>query len=248
MNLQHWAKQHGLLDGSENLTKTYRIGLIDAFINPQTINIQNANIFYKSFTPQQSQVRNTRNEHGNLMASMICGQKHSPFQGLLPNAKLYFSNATRYKDSRANGVAVARAIDWMRSNNTDVILLPFGMMTNSKLVDEAIEQAANKGITLVAGAGNHGDDALYYPARHPRVVAVTAANKQGNCLEGYCGFPQANAHVLAEEVPSYSDSGHTTIQGTSPACILWGLLHLVNAQSIRKHDDNVHLSIVRDSA
>lgn len=78
--------------------------------------------------------------------------------------------------------ALAEGVRWAADNGADVINMSLGFPSGSSggsVVREAIRYAYNKGIILVAAAGNEGNDAGYngginYPAAHPEVVAVGA--------------------------------------------------------------------------
>jgi subtilisin family serine protease len=75
---------------------------------------------------------------------------------------------------------VARGIDWAVANGARVINMSIGcdVCPGSSALDAAIERAAAAGVVLVASAGNNPTD-VFYPARHPLVVAVGAITRSG---------------------------------------------------------------------
>jgi len=73
---------------------------------------------------------------------------------------------------------VARAIIYAADNGADIISMSFGG-SESLLEEDAIDYAVNKGVILVAAAGNNGNNNSVYPAAYKNVLSVAATNKEG---------------------------------------------------------------------
>ncbi|MGQ4647710.1 DUF5942 domain-containing protein [Lyngbya aestuarii] len=69
---------------------------------------------------------------------------------------------------------IAEAIRFAADNGADVINLSLGGAGESKLMEEAIDYAYQKGVVVVAAAGNANTNAASYPARYPHVIGVAA--------------------------------------------------------------------------
>lgn len=69
---------------------------------------------------------------------------------------------------------IAEAIKFAADNGADVINLSLGGSGASSIMEEAISYAHNKGVVIVAAAGNEGRNAAAYPARYPDVISVSA--------------------------------------------------------------------------
>ncbi|NLJ60616.1 MAG: S8 family serine peptidase [Firmicutes bacterium] len=73
---------------------------------------------------------------------------------------------------------IIEALHYAADNGADVVNMSFqigGASTGEDLfMEEAIEYAYNKGVTMIAAAGNEGQQWLAYPARHSKVIAVSA--------------------------------------------------------------------------
>ena len=69
---------------------------------------------------------------------------------------------------------IAEAIRFAADNGADVINMSLGGGGDSKLMREAIDYAHEKGVVIVAAAGNEGRDSASYPALYPNVIGVSA--------------------------------------------------------------------------
>jgi serine protease len=78
---------------------------------------------------------------------------------------------------------IAEAIRFAADNKADVINMSLGGGGESQIMKDAIEYAYNKGVVIVAAAGNENRDSASYPARYARVISVAAIDAQGEKAE-----------------------------------------------------------------
>lgn len=73
---------------------------------------------------------------------------------------------------------IIEALRYAADHRADVVNMSFqigGATTGEdRFMDQAIEYAYSRGVTMVAAAGNDGEPWIAYPARHPKVIAVGA--------------------------------------------------------------------------
>lgn len=74
---------------------------------------------------------------------------------------------------------IAEAIKFAADHDADVINMSLGGGGESQLLKEAIAYAYEKGVVVVAAAGNANQNAASYPARFPHVIGVAALDAAG---------------------------------------------------------------------
>lgn len=74
---------------------------------------------------------------------------------------------------------IAEAIRFAADNGADVINMSLGGAGESQLMEEAINYAHQKGVVIIAAAGNENENAASYPARYPHVMGVAAVGPNG---------------------------------------------------------------------
>lgn len=113
---------------------------------------------------------------------------------------------------------VAAGIEFVADQGWDVGNMSLGG-SKSDVVEDAVEYAYDKGVLLVAAAGNDGPctDCVGYPAAEPEVIAVSATNKD-DCLADFSSQgPQVELAAPGKDVYSTVIDGYATFSGTSMA-------------------------------
>ena len=121
--------------------------------------------------------------HGSSVAGLIAAEDNGEgITGINPNAEIY---SIRVLDD-ANQAPLSRVIEGIYlaiEQKVNIINMSFGLNTYSKALEEAIRAASEKGILIVAAAGNTGDKGVQYPAAYEEVLAVGSVDKQGEVTE-----------------------------------------------------------------
>jgi Subtilase family len=129
--------------------------------------------------------------HGTGMAGAMAS--HRRLTGVAPGARILAVNAFGTDGDSAYGTTeqILKGIDWAIAKGARIINMSFAG-PRDPLVQLALKKAYEKGIVLVAAAGNGGPSSEpLFPAADPDVIAVTATDANDALL------PQANrgAHI-----------------------------------------------------
>ena len=131
--------------------------------------------------------------HGTFVAGIV--KLIAPHSQLLP---------IRAFDSAgvATTFSICQSIYWAIDHNADVINMSFSLYSNFPVIDDAIEDAFQAGIVMVAAAGNDGEAVSSYPAGHDGVISVAALDS----LEQLADFSNYgdNVDICAPGVYNYS--------------------------------------------
>jgi len=154
-----------------------RIGMVDSYVNARGSILGRQRIVRKSF---ENGVKTSKSDHGTAIASILVGSRSSSFYGLMPDAILYSAAAFSSQNSDlplATSLAIVRSLDWLIAQKVQVINLSFSGPDND-LLKMAIDKTIERGVPVIAAAGNHGKEGpAAYPAAYPGVIGVTAIDQ-----------------------------------------------------------------------
>lgn len=150
--------------------------------------------------------------HGTLMAMVASGAVVP--EGAAPRDEGSAVFAVRVLDENGytSSDILLDAIHQVSRANVPVINMSFGSEVDSQFMEYAIDLATQRGITVVASAGNKPTGRPVYPAAYDNVIAVGGVNPDGTPWEksNYGDF----VDVVA---PAYVAFEGKMYQGTSPA-------------------------------
>jgi thermitase len=72
---------------------------------------------------------------------------------------------------------IASGIIWAADNGAKVINMSLGGTSSSSTLQQAVDYAWNKGVVVVAAAGNSNTSAMFYPAAYTNCIAVAATDQ-----------------------------------------------------------------------
>jgi len=152
--------------------------------------------------------------HGTYIAKIIA--EESPDAGII-NAKVVS------EDDMATVIGIVEAIRWaVLEQNCSVINLSLGMgLTTTDIVGEAVKWAFDRGVCVVAAAGNNGQEGISgssidSPAAYDEVIAVAGVDSKLTPY-GFTGRGPLRDRVLKPDISAwgfYTDKGGTVF-GTS---------------------------------
>jgi type VII secretion-associated serine protease mycosin len=232
------------------------VAVIDSGVNPYVSDLNGSVITGPDYTGvTTSTASKDWGVHGTWMASLIAGHGHagglSGVMGIAPEARIlsvrvipdrqdphygkYEREAeTVIQQSLADGIAYAVA------HGARVISMSIGYSAPSDAVREELQKAYDRGVVVIASAGNSGGPAgnsgrgapESFPANYPGVISVGAVDSNG----AVAGFSSDNLSVQVAApgvgVPAQGRDGqYWWVSGTSPACALVaGVAALIKAK------------------
>lgn len=126
-------------------------------------------------------------KHGTAVCSLIFGKPGSIVEGVAPGCSgvilPIYSHDTNGNFYSASQVLLARAIEMAIEHEVHIINISGGQFSKTGDPDiflkQAIEKCFEKGILIIAAAGNEGSDCLHVPAAHQHVLAVGSVDENG---------------------------------------------------------------------
>ncbi|USG63717.1 S8 family peptidase [Brevibacillus ruminantium] len=158
-----------------------------------------------------------RNGHGTHVAGIIVAEiNNAGIVGVSPEAHLYDVRAFR-EDGTASLSDIIQALNWSIQNDMDIINMSFGMEMHSEALERMIKKVSNKGIVMVASAGNNGRE-VEYPARYSGVIGVGAIDQNGKLADFSSRGKGMNMRAPGVDIKStWPGNGFRTLNGTSMA-------------------------------
>lgn len=181
------------------------VGIIDTALDADSPGLAGTSIVSRDFTTSPSVARDTA--HATAVAELIAGP------GRLQGARLY--HAAAVGSSGSAGVDdLMRAIGWLDEQGIRLVNVSLAGPYN-KILDRGFQAAADRGMTIVAAAGNDGSDAPpRYPAAFDFAVAVTAVDAD---LAPYARAPRGSHIDVAAPGVDVFVPGGGYLSGTSIA-------------------------------
>ncbi len=156
------------------------IGVIDSEIDPAHPDYTGAVASRYDATG----VEDRPHPHGTGMAGAIVSRQR--LLGVAPGARILAIRAFSSRASNAESTTyhILKGVDWAVSNNVRIINMSFAGPRDPSL-ERALKAAHDKGVVLIAAAGNAGPQApALYPAADPNVIAVTATDIDDRLFTG----------------------------------------------------------------
>ena len=156
--------------------------------------------------------------HGNSVAGLIAAcDNNEGITGVNPNAEIY---SIRVLDDN-NQAPISRVIEGIYmaiEQKVNIINMSFGISQYSEALHQAIKDASDAGILLIAAVGNTGENGVQYPAAFDEVMAVGSVDKNGEVVDSSAKGEEVELVAPGELVRSTGMFGDQLVSsGTSLA-------------------------------
>lgn len=163
---------------------------------------------------------NDDNGHGTHVAGIIAAADNDI--GVVGVAPEVIIHPVKVLDSTGAGSLsdVIEGLQWCIEQKVDLINMSLGARQDSETFREMIKMAAERGIVIVAAAGNSGPamDSIDYPARYPETIAVAASDQQDAIADFSSRGREVDITAPGVEIPStYLKGEYRSLSGTSMA-------------------------------
>lgn len=228
-----WAARAGRLRGAG-----VRIALLDGAVDLTHPDLRAARV--RGWAPGRGLTEPTA--HATACASILVGQGVRDVIGLVPGAEVLAADVlpggARAGRRGVPGPASPRGAPWGQAApapavpsdeavvravraalawGADLLVLPFGRTRPGRRLALALRGASDRGVRVLAAAGNLGPDVLTFPASVTGVVSVTAWDAAG--IAPRCSR-RGDVAGPGDGVPVAGSTRSATLHGSSPATLL----------------------------
>ena len=156
--------------------------------------------------------------HGTHVAGTVAAINNAEgVVGVLPSDKVAVHAVRVFDDNGKKGYnsRIGRAVDNCVENGADVINMSLGGAGKSQYLESRLQAAYDKGVLLIAAAGNGGDSTLSYPASYDTVMSVANINEQRQKNESSQYNAQVEIAAPGTDVLSTVPRGTGVVAGVS---------------------------------
>jgi subtilisin len=156
------------------------------------------------------------NSHGTHVSGIIAAEKNGiGIVGVAPNASIY---AVKVLDGAGFGLAswIISGLQWAVDNNMDIATMSI-KGSDSIALHEAVDNAYNSGVLLVAAGGNTIGGSVQYPAAYDSVIAVSATDANDQIASFSAIGPEIELAAPGVRILSTVKGGYDLMDGTSMA-------------------------------
>lgn len=161
------------------------------------------------------------NDHGTHCAgTAAAADDGTGVLGVAPEATLHAVKVLAC-DGSGSFDDIAAGIEWSADQGHDVQSMSLGANTDSSVVKDALQYAADRGVVMVAAAGNSGPctDCVGFPARDSRVIAVSATDSNDDLADFSSAGPEVElAAPGVNTLSTIPRDDYAEFSGTSMAC------------------------------
>jgi len=194
-----------------------KVAILDTGVDFAHPDLKDNLVELKDFTNSSYGVKDVQG-HGTHIAGSIAGvDNQKGIVGVAPKSKLYIAKVL---DDRGAGKyqSLLNGLQWAIERNVDIINMSLGTTNEPpQELHEAIKEAYQKGITVIAAAGNDNRE-VNYPAAYDETIAVSALDMTYE-RASFSNYGIKN-QIIAPGVSilsTYKNGSYAKLSGTSMA-------------------------------
>lgn len=216
----YWQEQVHVLSARELITPPAPLRVAIVAGRPRTEHPALSNVSITAVAMEGGAAANQADDYTTGLSALIAASGGGGFWGVAPGTELLAISVLDEELLTHQGT-IANAIDRAILGGARVICLPLGATDRSEILADAIQDANEAGVTVVATAGNNGADTHVYPAALESVIAVGAVNRKSEPTPWTSFGPWVDVAAPGEDLslPAGAD-GYAISNGTSWACAI----------------------------
>jgi subtilisin family serine protease len=234
-NVNLTAAQHGrsrIRRSGKKAAKAVRVGILDTgidFLHPDLDGAVESGVNLIYVKPEVALPNDEGsdssemdyNGHGTQVAGIIGAERNDIGIDGLSEAKLVGIKAFN-KEGEGRLSDVIAGIQWAMDHRVDVLNMSCGTYEYSAAFEKVVAAAVEKGMVIVAAAGNDHAGEAAYPARFPGVLSIGSEGETGETSDFSNFGAQVELFAPGERIISTSlhteTSAYKVFNGTSAAC------------------------------
>jgi subtilisin len=225
--------------------KAIKVGICDTGIDFNHPDIKPNYKFGTTFVPTESSAMDHHGHGTHCAGTVAAAINGSGVVGVAPEAYLYAIKVLS-KTGQGNWSWLIAGIDWaINKKGLNILSMSLGGRAAPNALKNMCDAAWNKGVLLVAAAGNSGPgpNTVGFPASYDSVLAVSAIDSANNIPTFSSRGPQVELCAPGVNVLStIPGGGYGKMNGTSMACphvsgaaaLAWGAHRYADNTTIRR--------------
>ncbi len=172
--------QHDMVNSYTGWNATMGSSDILVAVIDETVNVDHEELYGKAMIEDIGLGTDFGIGHGNHVAGIIAANVNNGKggAGIAPNVRILGINVF-LEGGGASDADIARAINRAVSRGARIINMSLGGPMYNSSLDQTIQNAYKNGVTMVASAGNEGNNTRNYPACYDHVICVGAVTYNG---------------------------------------------------------------------
>lgn len=191
-----------------------KIAILDSGINQEHEDLQGKVVnAYNAIAPDEPIIDDFG--HGTAIASIMTAHDNDVgMVGVTQHVDIY---DVKVLNEEGNGKAehLIAGIQWCIEQQVDIMNISFGLQSANADLEQAINEAVDSGIIIVAAAGNTYGLGVDYPARYDNVLSINALKQDlkrpSSAAKGKIDFAAPGVNILSTD----KDGGYSLFNGTS---------------------------------